>query len=317
MSATREHGARIRPGNLGDGLRRGVAASRRSRRSHPKLTIVALLAGLAVILGCGWLWFRDSSFVSVSRVRIVGLSGPHVPQIQGVLRDAALTMTTLDVNMAELRHAVSPYADVRSLSVDTQFPHGLVIRVDEQVPIAQISTSNGTFAVSRSGLLLRDTSADARLPMLPVGPVSGGGRLRQADELAALSVLAVAPYGFLGHVQAVRQTSHYGLVVFVRRGPQLRFGPATQLHDKWAAALAVLGNASSQGAAYIDVTDPGRPAAGAPTRGATGGSSSTSSATSSQTSSTSSTTTTPSAGTTPTTYTAPATTAPTAPTGTG
>jgi hypothetical protein len=50
--------------------------------------------------------------------------------------------------------------------------------------------------------------------------------------------------------------------VALRDGPQLYFGESSQLTAKWDSAVAVLANASSAGAAYIDVSDPARPAAG-------------------------------------------------------
>ena len=53
------------------------------------------------------------------------------------------------------------------------------------------------------------------------------------------------------------------MIVQLRNGPQLYFGPTAQLARKWTAAVAVLQNKGSAGAAYIDVTDPQRPAAGA------------------------------------------------------
>ncbi len=273
MSVTRERGARLAEAwtrvagekRFGAGLRRGGRSSWLARRANPRATVAAALVGLLVFLGCFWLWFRDSPFVSISRVQVTGLSGPGIPQIRQALRSAAMRMSTLNVDMTRLRAAVDPYPDVKSLTVQTQFPHGVVIRVDEQVPIAEISLGGRTVAISRDGTLLQPTTTDSRLPLLSVGALPAGNRLTQAGPRAALAVLAAAPYSFLRHVQSVSQSSQNGLVAQLRHGPQLRFGDTTQLHAKWAAALAVLGDSTSQGAAYIDVSDPGRPAAGAPT----------------------------------------------------
>lgn len=273
MSATRERGARLgevwtrvaRDTRLPHGLRRGARSSWLAGRRHPRATVAAAIVGLILILGCFWLWFRDSPFVTISRVRVTGLSGPEIPQIEQALRGAAMKMSTLDVNLPRLRAAVGPYRDVRSLTVETQFPHAAVIHVNEEVPIAQINLGGRTVAVSRDGTLLPATPAASRLPALPVPSLAGGSRLTQSGPRAALAVLAAAPFRFLGHIQSVAQSSQNGLVVQLRRGPQLRFGDTSQLHAKWEAALAVLGNSTSQGASYIDVTDPGRPAAGAPT----------------------------------------------------
>lgn len=317
MSATRERAARLGdawsrvtrdrqlPGSLRlpDGLRHRPGPRRRARssrgarsswladRRHPRATLAAGLAGLIVILGCFWLWFRDSPFVTISRVQVTGLSGPQVPQIEQALRTAAMKMSSLDVDMARLRAAVDPYRDVRSLTVRTQFPHGAVIHVSEEVPIARIDLGGRTLTASRDGTLLPAMPGVGRLPLLPVESIPTGSRLTHAGPRAALDVLAAAPYRFLAHVQSITFSGSTGPVVQLRRGPQLRFGDTTQLHAKWEAALAVLGNSTSQGASYIDVTDPGRPAAGAPTTTTSSSSTTGSSTTASTPASTAATTT--------------------------
>lgn len=248
-----------------DGLRRGAASAWASGRRHPRAAVAAALAVALLVAGCFWLWFKDSPLVSVNRVRVTGLSGPEVSQIRQALDAAAVRMTTLDVDMARLRAAARPYPDVRSLTVNTSFPHGMVIHVIEQVPIAQVSVNGSPMAVSRDGSLLAATPGTTHLPVLSVTSLPSGTRFTGAGALATLAVLSAAPYGFLTHIQTAQDTSQNGVVVQLRQGPQIRFGDTTQLHDKWAAALAVLGTPSAQGAQYIDVTDPGRPAAGAAT----------------------------------------------------
>src|SRR5262245_9605700 len=52
-------------------LRRGAAGV--WRRPRLRAALVACLLAVAVLLG-GWLWLRDSSLVSVQRVRISGVS---------------------------------------------------------------------------------------------------------------------------------------------------------------------------------------------------------------------------------------------------
>jgi cell division protein FtsQ len=277
VSATRDRTGRVadawnRTGGvapLAGGLRRSVAASWASGRRHPRTALAGGLAALLLVLGGFWLWFKDSPLVSVNRVQVTGLSGPQVPQIRQALAAAAVRMTTLDVDMARLRAAVNPYPEVRSLTVDTQFPHGMVIQVTEQVPVAQISVNGNPMAVSAGGSLLKPTANTGRLPILNVDSLPNGTRFTGSGPLAALSVLAAAPYSFLPHIQSARDTSQNGVVVQLRRGPQIRFGDTTRLHDKWSAALAVLAAPSAQGAEYIDVSDPDHPAAGAATTSAT------------------------------------------------
>ena len=75
------------------------------RRPRPR-TLVALVA-LILLLGGVWLWLRDSSLVAVHKVRVTGASGPDASEIRSALALAAHNMTTLDVNMKQLRTAVA------------------------------------------------------------------------------------------------------------------------------------------------------------------------------------------------------------------
>jgi cell division protein FtsQ len=232
---------------------------------------VAVLAAAVILLGAGWLWFRSSWLVAVHEVRVTGLSGPGVSQITRALTIKAETMTTLDIDVSALQRSVAAYPYVHSLNVSTQFPHGVTIDVLEEIPVATVSADGRATAVDAAGELLRSagTSHDA-LPSVPIGSISmgtsGAGRITAPGSLAALRVLAAAPYGFLPHVARAFSSSEHGVVLQLRNGPQLYFGPVAQLADKWTAALAVLsarGSAAATGAAYIDVSDPERPAVGA------------------------------------------------------
>jgi hypothetical protein len=66
----------------------------------------------------------------------------------------------------------------------------------------------------------------------------------------------------LAHIQSASWSEQNGVVLQLRGGPQVYFGADSKLTQKWQDAVAVLQNSASRGAAYIDVSDPGRPAAG-------------------------------------------------------
>jgi cell division protein FtsQ len=213
-------------------------------------------------LAGAWLWVRDSPLVAVQRVTIVGASGPEAGQIQAALQAAAHGMTTLDVNMGSLRTAVAPFPVVKDLQVSTAFPHGLRIRVIEQIPVAVVTAAGGRIAVAGDGTLLRGASPSPSLPVIPIQAVPGGARLTDAPALAVLAVLGAAPYQLLAHVGGASDTPAHGVVVDLRSGPNVYFGDAQELDAKWTAAAAVLASSGSAGATYIDVTNPVRPAAG-------------------------------------------------------
>jgi len=232
---------------------------RRLRSLH---TLVLVLV-LVLIGWLGWTWYRGSSFVKVESVRVTGLSGPDVPQIRDALMSAALQMTTLNVNIQKLEASVSQYSYVHALTVTGTGAHGVVIHVAEKVPVAYVQAGSRTQMVDGAGELLpSSTTVYGALPVVPVDSISAGNTVAAPGARAAIEALAAAPYALLAHISGAASSSAHGVIVQLRHGPQLYFGPSTQLAEKWHAAVAVLQNSDSVGASYIDVTDPSRPAAG-------------------------------------------------------
>ncbi len=272
------------PGRRGSAstARRRTAGRARSRRRlrrpgwvrrwvGPRV-IGALLVAALVAAG-GWLWLRDSSFVAVRQVNIVGVSGPDASRIRSALTGAARGMTTLDVKMSALQTAVKPFPVVKHLTVTTSFPHTMRIDVAEQVPVAEVSAGGRQIAVSADGTLLHDAPSTGPLPTISVSVFPGGTHIDRSLE-PEVGLLAAAPYTLLAKVEQVSTDPTHGLVAALRNGPKIYFGDAANLSAKWSAATAVLASSTSTGAAYIDVTDASRPAAGAGTDTGTTGSAS-------------------------------------------
>ncbi len=232
------------------------------RRVRVRLRLV--VAGLATLalLGGGWLWLRDSSLVGVQQVSITGVTGPDAARIRSVLTLAARNMTTLDVRVGQLKTAVAPFPVVKDLRVSTQFPHGMRISVLEQLPVGALVAGGRAVAASGDGTLLHDVAAGS-LPAIPVRSLPGGSQVTDRVALEALALLADTPPRLVARIGQVTEAPPHGLVVQLRSGPDIYFGDGSDLNAKWTAATAVLADPSSAGAAYIDVTDPARPAAGA------------------------------------------------------
>lgn len=229
---------------------------------------------VVLIAGGAWLWLRNSSLVAVRHVTITGVSGPDAAQIRIALAGAARGMTSLNVKMSTLQTAVEPYPVVKHLQVSTSFPHGMRIRVIEQVPVAEISADGRQVAVSADGTLLHDAPATGQLPTISISVYPGGTHV-DGTVLSEVRLLAAAPYPLLAKVAQVLRDPTHGLVADLRNGPRVYFGDATSLSAKWASTTAVLASSSSDAAGYIDVSNASRPVAGA---GAASGSSSSTSA---------------------------------------
>ncbi len=231
-------------------------------RWRPGPRLIAAVVALLLLLGGAYLWLRDSSLVAVHDVKVTGASGPDASQIRSALVIAARNMTTLDVNIGQLQTAVRPYPDVKRLEVSAQFPHGMRIRVVEQVPVAVLVEAGQKVAVAGDGTLLHDAVPHSSLPQITL-PIPPGGQRLTGPALAEVRLLAAAPYRMLSEVGGVSDGASHGLVAQLRDGPSIYFGDSAQLSAKWEAAAAVLASVGSAGPVYIDVTDPNRPAAGA------------------------------------------------------
>lgn len=234
----------------------------RITRSRTRARRILALVFVGALLAGAWFWVRDSSLVAVKHVTVVGVGGPDAAKVRSALISAARAMTTLDVQPDELRSAVAQYPVVKDLQVSTQFPHGMRIRVIEQVPVGVVVVAGRRISVAGDGTLLHDVPPPQNLPTIPVRVPPGGSRVSAGDGSDEVAVLAAAPYSLLMRVSQIIKTGPHGIVIQMRSGPSIYFGDATSLVAKWTAVSGVLADPGSAGAYYIDVTDPHRPAAG-------------------------------------------------------
>ena len=220
---------------------------------------LAYLLAACVVLAAGYqFWLRDSSFVAVEDVTVTGLTTKDAPRLRAALASAARTMTTLHVEREQLERAIAAYPVVRELRVSPDFPHRLDIHVVEHRPAALV----GGLPVAGDGTILRGLPVEGRLPTIDASGKLDGDRLTDAGALHAAHVAGGAPAALRARLERVGVRSGQGIVVELRDGPELIFGTAHRVRAKWIAAARVLADPESAGATYIDVTLPGRPAAG-------------------------------------------------------
>jgi cell division protein FtsQ len=237
-------------------------------RCHRRVRI-ALLSMLIVLplLAGGWLLLRDSPLVSVEHVQVSGVHGPDASAIDAALAGAARQMSTLDMRPGALRSAVAPYRVVREVHAYPSFPHGVRIRVVEQLPVASLMIAGVRTAVAADGVILGPALLSSSLPALSAGSDASaatgviGKPVHGASLLASLAVLGAAPARMATAVARVFNGPE-GVTVAMRNGLVVYFGDATRPHAKWISLARVLAASSSAGASYVDVRLPERPAAG-------------------------------------------------------
>jgi len=213
-----------------------------------------------VLLLAGWFWLRDSSLVAVRTVEVTGIDGPQGTRVRAALEEAARSMTTLHVRQSALDTAAEPFSIVKRIEASTDFPHTMRIHVVTNVAVGAIVVDGRRIAVTSDGTVLRDVSAPAALPEIPLRSAPGGARLTEPDAVAAVAALGTAPSALRGRVEAVQTTPDRGLTLQLAHGPLLVFGSSERLVAKWAAATAVLADPEAAGASAIDVSAPERPA---------------------------------------------------------
>ena len=230
------------------------------RLRRPSLAMaVSLLVAIAFLLG-GWVWLRDSSLVAVENVTVRGASGLGAPAVRSSLTGAARQMTTLNVDRDTLNAAAARFPLVRSISVETKFPHGMTITVNERRPVASLVGRHGALAVAADGVILTG-SPSSGLPVIAVTSLMRGKRVVDPTTRSELKLVALASRRLRGELTEVT-AANGGLVVKMRGGTQLRFGDSSRLAAKWIAADRVLRDPQAAGAGYIDVSIPERPASG-------------------------------------------------------
>ena len=247
--------------------RRGARAARRLVRPPRGLSAKArrrlLATGVAflVALGLYLAVVRDLPYFAVERVALSGASSGYGPQLERELEAAARSMTTLHVDEGRLREVAGRYPAVTTVSTETDFPHGLSVRIVERPPVGLVEGVRGRpVPVAADGALLAGHPVDRPLPTLP-GRASSGRRAQRATTASAARLTAAAPRTLAVWLERVRR-GQAGWAVELREGPELRFGSLADLSAKWSAATAVLRAPRARGARYIDLRLPDRPAAG-------------------------------------------------------
>ncbi|MFN2615579.1 MAG: cell division protein FtsQ/DivIB [Thermoleophilaceae bacterium] len=220
------------------------------------------LAGCLALSAVYLLWFRDSGLVRVKSVTVSGATASDAGSLRRSLTLAARGMTTLHLDRDRLQRVASLDPVVERLELDPDFPHSLRIRVIERRAAAIAVSGRGRVPVAVDGSVLRGMPVPGALPVIALPGPPAGDRLTDRSLLVAVRVTGTAPAELLSRLRGVHREQRRGLVVTMRRGPDLVFGTAHHLRAKWAAIARVLADPASRGASYVDVRLPQRPAAG-------------------------------------------------------
>lgn len=225
-----------------------------------RLAVIA--AACAVLTAFYVLWLRDCPLVKVDQVTVTGVTTSDAGKLRAALAGSARSMTTLHVDHDRLDRVVAGYPAVHELRVSADFPHALRIEVVEHHPAAIAVAGATRVPVAADGTVLRGLPVDPDLPQLHLRGALPAERLREPAALMAARVFGAAPQVLRTRLVGLGKDADKGLIVRMRKGPDLIFGDTARLRAKWLAATRVLADPSSRGATYVDLRLPDRPAAG-------------------------------------------------------
>jgi cell division protein FtsQ len=225
---------------------------------------LATVIALGLVLAGAWLLgVRNLPLFAVESVQVEGADRSYAKRLERRLERAARGMTTLNVAEHTLEAAAARYPAVIGLRVEAELPDRLLVGVVERPPVAVVEAgTKRRVPVAADGAILTGQPIDRPLPRVPGRVRRSQARLDDAGARAAARVVAAAPPALAAGLERVRESRREGFVVELRRGPELRLGPPTALEAKWRAAAAVLASRPAEGARYIDLRLPDRPAAG-------------------------------------------------------
>ncbi len=217
------------------------------------VTVVAL--GALVVFANGW--------ATNGKVARVVVRGTHLAATDDVLRAAAVAPGARagDVDLAAVRRRVMALPLVRN-AVVRRDAEGVVIEIDERVPVARLAGQAGWFLVDADGVALPVDESRLALDLPLIVGVQADPHAAQRDTTAlhdAMTVLRAATdpnAGLAGAVSVVRRSPDGSFTIETTgTGTPVRFGSAAGAAAKVSLVRDMLPVLAQRGTppTYVDV----------------------------------------------------------------
>lgn len=204
-----------------------------------------LLAGIGLVVALAPGWGRAEERFVVSEIDVKGttiITAAEVVELSGL----ELGESLLDVKLEDVERSVARSARVERVRASRHLPGTIVIRLDETLPVALVTSESGEVSeVAADGTVLEPVARSSRvdLPLVTgsFGDVEAGGKLGGEDLERALELLRdarrVSPQ-LWAELSEVRIAPGSGLIIYtVADGAEVRVGSgaldANGLEDLW------------------------------------------------------------------------------------
>jgi len=229
----------------------------------------SLAIGFAIVLGAVGLYAlaRATPMFALNRIEVEGASPAVGARVRAALEPLEGT-SLLALKGGDVERRLAALTMVESASYDRDFPHTLRVAVRPEHPVALLRHGADAWVVAASGRVIAaaEPQADKGLPRVWVTSDAPrvGDDLTDRFGFRAVRALALAQRARLdGRVRTVRAADHE-LTFLLSSGLELRLGDLRAIRLKLAVASQVLPRLLAQGGyAYLDVSVPERPVAGA------------------------------------------------------
>ncbi len=207
-----------------------------SRWQRWRALLAALLVLAVVLTGVWAAYFSD--LLAIDRVEVVGATTLD-PAAVGATADVPLggALATVDLDAARLR--VGALAQVRSVDVTRQWPHTVVVRIEERTPVAAVSLGGELRGLDEDGVVL-----DALAPQDPatasLPTVEAGREVTSAAMAEAAHVVAALPTDLAARVDHVEVATIDQISLELGDGRTVQWGSAEDSPTKAEVLTALL-----------------------------------------------------------------------------
>ena len=222
-----------------------------------------VLVGIGSVLGvvAFVLIILASPIIGVRKIEIEGARYMSADLLVAVEKSLdGKSILTVDTNAAEKRLEGDPW--VESVRIRSFFPTRLVIEIVERRPVAfYIGVDNRSRVVDPQGRVLAvETGQPTQyLQITGVGPNLAPGANAGAVYKAAAQLAGSLPDELSERVLTVGVGGPNQLVMTLRSGTLINFGPPTDLQNKLISLLVLLRRQDAKQIIAIDLTDPRTP----------------------------------------------------------
>jgi cell division protein FtsQ len=235
-------------------------ATRRSRRRFARrqwrrrwlawrYVLVVVLVLAIVGLGVYALWF--SSWLAVEDIEVSGAQTVTAGDIRtrsGIDEGEPL----IGVDLAGAEHRIGALAVVKSVSVTRQWPHGVLISIEERVPIAVVEIGGQLRGMDEDGVVFRTyKKAPPGLPRVETSIGTTSDALKEAAK-----VIAALPQDLSLQVDHVEVETVDQISLVLKDGRTVVWGSADQSATKAEVLGTLLATVQAQ---VYDVSVPSKP----------------------------------------------------------